>query len=94
MRSRYRQLKQASRLRPWEIDQDRLQEMLSEMPDAMYKYQGLEDDDSVRRLERMIVGGEVYFASPTGFNDPLDLAIEPPHSRRPTCSSRLTGLPS
>jgi len=51
--------------------------MLTDMPKCMYKYRGLEDAGSVKRLERMIVRGEIYFASPTIFNDPLDLAIQP-----------------
>ena len=52
------------------------------MPDFLYKYRRVEGKD-LEFLERMLLGGEIYFADPATFNDPFDLAIDPSYDAPP-----------
>jgi hypothetical protein len=49
-------------------------ELLERLPDRLYKFSGL-SGDRLDWMKRLIVGCELYFATPSSFNDPLDCRV-------------------
>jgi hypothetical protein len=43
------------------------------VPDHFYKYRAMNNPDAIRRVEQIVLGNEIYFASASTFNDPFDL---------------------
>jgi Protein of unknown function (DUF2971) len=46
-------------------------------PEQLYHYQRLGSSEMVQRLERTLLGHEIYFSSPASFNDPFDCKVWP-----------------
>jgi hypothetical protein len=46
-----------------------------EIPDVLYKYRSLSGDRSKEHVRQTIVENEVYFCSPSSFNDPFDCRV-------------------
>jgi hypothetical protein len=48
--------------------------LLNEIPKFLYKYRSLSTEQEMARLEQLLLGNEMYWASPSEFNDPFDCA--------------------
>jgi hypothetical protein len=63
---------------PWDHsdihDDPSVDELIRQIPPEIYKYSGL-SGDRLEWMRRLIVDSELYFASPSSFNDPLDCRI-------------------
>lgn len=55
-------------------DDPSLDDLIRRIPPSLFKYSGL-SGDRLEWMRRLIVDSELYFASPSSFNDPLDCRI-------------------
>ena len=55
----------------------RLQSVGERLPDTFYKYMRVDDEQRLEWLRRLLVDGELYFASSAELNDPFECAIAP-----------------
>ena len=46
-------------------------------PEKLYHYQRLGSVEMMQRLERTLLGHQIYFSSPASFNDPFDCKVWP-----------------
>ena len=55
----------------------RVQSLAERLPDTFYKYMRVDDEQRLEWLRRLLVDGELYFASSAELNDPFECAIAP-----------------
>ena len=55
----------------------RVQSLAERLPDTFYKYMHVDDEQRLEWLRRLLVDGELYFASSAELNDPFECAIAP-----------------
>ena len=55
----------------------RVQSVGKRLPDTFYKYMRVDDEQRLEWLRRLLVDGELYFASSAELNDPFECAIAP-----------------
>ena len=55
----------------------RVLSLAERLPDTFYKYMRVDDEQRLEWLRRLLVDGELYFASSAELNDPFECAIAP-----------------
>lgn len=61
----------------------RVEDVGRRLPYTLYKYVRLDDERSLARLKRLLVDGELFFATASLFNDPFDCAVAPSFEASP-----------
>jgi Protein of unknown function (DUF2971) len=61
---------------PRRFDNEQVTALLDRIPTNLYKYSGL-SGERLGWIQRLLIDSELYFASRTQFNDPLDCQIPP-----------------